>query len=178
MPGNSRVNHGGAFGDGLFLRQGPDACQNDWPRSSSLSSREPAGYTPTPRRRPAPARVPAPDTRPTAPHLAHNARPVRYTATPSGAVSAGSNPAWAISAATQRQPEQRAISGGNDVPAAVRIASRLRSASSVCASMPSPGTPVAGSKPAVPEQNTNPRRRWPGYRAQAQLVQCRWRLPS
>ena len=25
MPGNSRVNNGGAFGDGLFLRQGPDA---------------------------------------------------------------------------------------------------------------------------------------------------------
>ena len=93
MPGNSRVNHGGAFGDGLFLRQGPDACQNDWPRSSSLSSREPAGYTPTPWPCPAPARVPAPHSRPTAPHLAHNARPAQYTATPSGAVSAGSNPA-------------------------------------------------------------------------------------
>ena len=26
MPGNSRVNNGGAFGDGLFLRQGSDAC--------------------------------------------------------------------------------------------------------------------------------------------------------
>jgi hypothetical protein len=44
----------------------------------------------------------------------------------------------------------------SDAPAAVRMAARLRSASSVCSAMPSGATPVAGSIPAVPEQNTNP----------------------
>src|SRR5262249_37970244 len=42
---------------------------------------------------PAPARVPAPYTCPRAPCLAHQARSERYTATLSGVVSAGSNPA-------------------------------------------------------------------------------------
>ena len=43
-----------------------------------------------------------------------------------------------------------------DAPAEVRIAARLRNACSVCAAMPAAGAPVAGSMPAVPEQNTKP----------------------
>jgi hypothetical protein len=43
-----------------------------------------------------------------------------------------------------------------DAPAAARMAARLCSACSVCASIPSATAPVAGSIPAVPEQNTKP----------------------
>ena len=42
----------------------------------------------------------------------------------------------------------------SELPASSRIAARLRSACSVCASMPSATSPVTGSMPAVPEQNT------------------------
>src|SRR3954464_7424064 len=43
-----------------------------------------------------------------------------------------------------------------DAPAAARTADRFLSACSVWASIPSAACPVAGSIPAVPEQNTKP----------------------
>ena len=53
--------------------------------------------------------------------------------------------------------EDRALTKSSiDAPAACRMAARFWSACSVCASIPSGATAVAGSIPAVPEQKTKP----------------------